>query len=175
MEKYDVSYQSIKSAIIKSCRQLHKNDIEFIVDYDRLSRNVDDIGLTVVNTGFKCKPIRQDDIIPISEFFKKQKLAWITEKKYFTQLVFVRSDAIDEELSTLLSQMHQTQVNDPDLDKVNTLAKIIANYPCYFATVVSYESNDPMREGKPTYTIGCRANTITIENEKYKYQHADMS
>ena len=96
MEKYDVSYQSIKSAIIKSCRQLHKNDIEFIVDYDRLSRNVDDIGLTVVNTGFKCKPIRQDDIIPISEFFKKQKLAWITEKKYFTQLVFVRSDAIDE-------------------------------------------------------------------------------
>ena len=71
--------------------------------------------------------------------------------------------------------MHQTQVNDPDLDKVNTLAKIIANYPCYFATVVSYESNDPMREGKPTYTIGCRANTITIEHEKYKYQHADIS
>ena len=173
-KKYNVNYQSIKAAIVKSCKQIYKNEIEFVVDYDKLSRQVDDIGLTVVNTGLTCSLIKPKDIIPLSEFFKKTKLSWITDKKFFTQLVFVRTDAIDEELSTLLSRMNENQVNNPDLDKVKTLATIIANYPCYLASVISYQSNDPMREGKPSYTVGCRANDVTIKNENYEYNQADM-
>lgn len=174
MKQYTVDYNVLKSNIIKSCRQVEENEIKFIVNYDKLSKKIDDVGLTLVNVGTKSMKVTPTDIVNISEYFKDKKLSWFNDNKEFTQLVFVKSDSIDDKLATLLDQMNKTHIDDPDLDKVNVLSEIIANYPCYFATVVSYESNDPVRFGKPTYIISCRANTVTVMQENYKYNEKDM-
>lgn len=175
MKIHNVDYNVLKVNIIKSCRQIQKDELGFEVSYTRLNKLLDDIGLTMVNVGTKSDCIKPENIINLSEYFKDKKLSWFNENKEFTQLVFVKTDAIDDNLSTLLEKMNQEHIDDPDLDKVQTLAEIIATYPCYFATVIAYEANNPERFGKPTYMIGCRANTVTIKEENYKYNAQDMS
>lgn len=171
---YSVDYNVLKSNIIKSCIQVEKDELLFEVNYDKLSDLSEDIGLAVVDVGTKSKAVEAKDIIILSEYFKGKKLSWFNENKEYTQLVFVKLDNADDHLLELLEDMNTNEVDDPDIDKAATLAEIIANYPCYTATVVAYNSNNPERLGKISYMIGCRANTITITQENYKYNEKDM-
>lgn len=169
-----IEYNMLKSNIIKACKQVEKGEIKFIVNYDKLNSFVDDFGLEMVNIGTKSKQLEASDVPLISEYFKGRKLSWLNDNKYYTTLVFVLSESIDKKCESLLKAMNTPCVEDPDIDKVNALATIIAEYPCYFATVISYMSNDPVRFGKPSYEIKCRANTVAIKREDYKYNQDDM-
>lgn len=168
-----LDYAVLKSNIIKACKN-EKGTIKFIVNHDKLSGLVDDIGLRMVNVGTKSNRVKSTDIALLSEYFKGKKLSWFTEHREFTTLVFVLEDAIDEECEALIKKMNESIIDDPELDKVEILAKIIADYPCYFATVVSYKSNDPDRAGRAFYEIKPRANTVMIKREDYKYNQSDM-
>lgn len=168
-----IKYSVLKNLIIKSCRN-EKPGIKFIVNYDKLSKLVDEIGLCMVNVGTKSKDVSSNDIALLSEYFKGNKLSWFNSEREYTTLVFVLKDAIDEKCEELISEMNKTLIDDPDLDKVKNLSTIIAEYPCYFATIVSYKSNDPNRCDRASYEIKPRANTVMIKREDYKYNPDDM-
>ena len=157
---YDVDYKYLKSSIIKSCRQNDNDDvISFYIIGDKLSKLTSDenCGLRLLPIGLESKPITPESIINISEYFKDKKLSWFTDDKEYTQIIFVKEESIDDKAQELIDQL----VSD-DYDKVNAVATLVAEYPCYFATIIAYENNGPIRFGKPSYMIGCRANTITI-------------
>lgn len=166
----NVDYNVLKSNIIKACQPGGRGSIKFFVNYDKLSRSVNDIGLTMINVGTKSELVKPTDVSMLSEYFKGVRLSWLNEYKEFTNLVFVISENIDERCQLLIDAMN----DDGKSDRVNALATIIAEYPCFFASIISYASNDPKRIGKPSYEIKCRANTIRIKQESYKYNQDDM-
>jgi hypothetical protein len=176
-----LDYKALKTCIIKSCKALNRKDDllgpKFVVDYDKLSAAVDKLGLILININLQSRPVSQNDVYNISEFLKEQQLSWISKNKEYTVLTFILkpSDEEDNEvLNELLTDMNANQEDDPDLDKVSVLAQIEANFPCYHSLVVSYDSLDPDRFGKISYQITSRANTVTIKQEKYKYNSKDM-
>jgi hypothetical protein len=65
-------------------------------------------------------------------------------------------------------------VKDPDFDPVDIMADIEADYPCYNATVVGYQTNNPDYIGKNNYSIVIRANIRVITSPEYSYNNADI-
>ena len=170
-----VDYKVLKSNIIKACSPKTKNGYSFEVNYDKLKSLVEGLELTPVNVGMECKRVHPEAIPFLSEYFEKSKLSWFNDEKYYTVLTFVKSDAIDERCQMLLDRLQMPQEDDPDNDKVHDMSTLVADYPCYFATVVSYRNDSPNRCGKPSYVIVCRANKIVIKSSDYQYNPADMS
>lgn len=168
-----VDYNVLESNIIKSCRSEY-GSVHFLVSYDKLKSLCDDIGLTVVNTNLKSEMMKPEIVPYIQEYFKGKRLSWMSDSKSVATLVFIPTDAVDENCQALLRDMESCRTDDPDLDKVKSLATIAAEYPCYFATVVSYISNDIKRNGKATYAIKCRANTVALRQDNYEYNHNDI-
>ena len=169
----NVDYNLLKSAIIKSCKS-ERDSLKFSIDYEKLSTSVDDFGLVALNVGTKSKKVSVDNVNIISEYFKGQRLSWFDKNKEFTILTFLPIDVLDEKCEALIEELHTLSVDDPDIDHVNTLASIIAEYPCYSAIVASYMSNDPKRFGRPSYEIKIRANTVAIKQKLYEFNHNDM-
>ena len=168
-----VDYKVLESNIIKSCRS-HNGSTKFLVSYDKLSTLCDDIGMTVVEANLQSIPLTTNLIPYVQEYFKAKRLSWMSDTKQITTLIFVPTDAIDETCQSLLTDLQGSRVDDPDLDRVKSMATLLADYPCYFATVVSYISNDIKRNGKTTYVIKCRANTVAIKQDNYEYHHEDI-
>lgn len=171
----NVKYRVLKSNIIKSCRQVRPNSMEFEVDFDKLKNLTADINLVPVCIGKKSKRVNPELIPYLSEYFEKSHLSWFTEGKYSTIITFVDIEALDERARYLLDKIAEDQTSDPDNDKVNNIATLVADYPCYFATIVSYQNNDPSRIGKPSYEIICRANKVVIKSSDYQYNPVDFS
>lgn len=169
----NIEYKVLINHIYKSCK-CYKDSLKFHINFEKLNNFVDDIGLTLLPIGLTSKAVEMEDIIPISEFFKGQGLSWVNENRHFTQIVFVQTDKIDEECERLMADLETSREDNPDVDKVYALANILANYPCYTATIVSYVGNDPKRYGKVSFEAKCRANTVTIKQDDYQYNHKDM-
>ena len=168
-----VDYKLLKNSIIKACTS-EKDSVKFNVNFDKLSRLVDDIGLVVLRVGGESKRVSVSNINILSEYFKGPKLSWLGEGKEFTTLTFLYTDSIDEKCEQLIESLHTSPVDDPEIDHTNVFATILAEYPCYSATIVSYKSNSPKRFGKASYEIKIRANTVAIKDQLYEYNHEDM-
>jgi len=166
-------YKVLKQLIRKACKA--EKGIDFKVDYDKLVSVVSDLGLEPVCTDMHANKVKPELIPYLSEYFAKSRLSWFNENKYLTVVTFVDVEAIDDTCRDLLDKMKTSQIDDPDIDKVNSYATIVANYPCYFATIVSYQSNDPRRSNRPWYEIICRANKVVIRNPEYQYNPVDFS
>ena len=171
----NVDYDILKDNIIKSCNAIKAGSINFEVDYDKLLSQVNDYGLTPAKNGLIAHRVSVENIPYLSEYFEKTHLSWITEERYTTVLTFFLTDDFDEKGLEILEALNSEQVDDPDNDKVADMSYLIANYPCYFATVISYRNDDPKRHGRPSYVIKCRANKIIIKSEAYKYNPHDMT
>lgn len=159
-----VNYNLLKNAIIRAAKAKEKGSIGFTINPDELAENLkqNEVPLTVVpSIGMDSAPVKMEDVLYLSEFFKGEKLSWISEEKQFTTIVF----ALKSEESDSLIEAIETEP-DEDIDRVNAISELIANYPCYIVSIVSYVSNDPKRIGKPSYEIKCRANTVSIKMEK---------
>lgn len=173
--KYSLDYNIIKKSIIKSTKSLGEGDIcnlRFRVNIKKLTEMLSDINLIPINVGSDSKPIKIDNVPLLSEQFKGQKLKWLSEDREFTTLVLVsydKSNGIDDELENKLATLSIPREDCPSIDRVNTLSDIIAEYPCYLATVVSYQSNDIRFIGRPSYGIVVRANSIVIRSELYRH------
>lgn len=171
--KYTVDYNKLKINISKSCRG-SRNQKEFMVNYDKLSELSANMGLTLINTGLKSRPIHSFDIAFISEYLKGEKLTWVDCNKDYTVLTFIKSSAIDsacKDILALIEGYEKENIDCTGLDKVKLVNKLIANYPCVNCLVVGYKTNDPDKFGRLYYNITCRSNTILIKeqlSENYK-------
>lgn len=170
-----VDYNLIKRCIVKSCKQIDPRLLNFKINGEKLEAMVANSGLTFVSNGLDSRFVESRDIALISEYFKKNKLEWFNRSKQFTTLTFIDSESLDEEAERLLVLLRDTiSSSDPDFDPVEAVAYLIANYPCYNATVVAYQSNDPNKFGKNSYTIIMRANVIAITQQEYEYNNDDI-
>jgi hypothetical protein len=170
-KEYSIDYNVLKSNIIKSTKY-YKDSVAFSVNFEKLSNLSEDIGLTLINIGLGSKPITPDSIPVLSEYFKDQKLSWISKDKDYTILTFIESDSIDNRANELIEEINECKSED----EVSAISELIANYPVRFAAIISYNSTDPEsdRFKKVTYTISCRANKIAITKENYKYNQNDI-
>lgn len=172
----NVNYKTLKSNIIKSCCQTETDIMKFEINWDKLTSLVKDHKLVpIAPIGEKAKIVKPEMIPYLSEYFEKSHLSWFTDSKYYTIITFIDSDSIDETATVLLDNLKKNQVDDPDDDKVTDIATLIANYPCYFATIISYQNGDPNRIGKASYEIVCRANKVVIKSSDYQYNPKDFS
>lgn len=171
----NVNYKTLKSNIIKACKQSSKGTMKFIVDLDKLTTQVESMELIPLNLGMESKLVKPENIPYLSEYFEKSNLSWFSDSKYFTALCFIDKESVDETAQELIDQLNISTIEDPDLDHVSIASKLIADYPCYFATVVSYQNNDPKLYGKASYEIICRANKVVIKSSDYQYNPKDFS
>lgn len=156
MEKNYINYKDLKKAIAKSC--VSSGDGLFTIDLGKLTKFTSELGLVPVTPfvlGAKAATISTSDIPNISNYLEGERLEWIDGAKSVMNIIFVRKD-YEEALNYELDSN----------DIVKAVSTIVANYPCYFALIVGYNSNDPDRCKKLNYLIGCRANKITLR-EKY--------
>ena len=176
----NVNYKALKPIIIKSCKSMRKNDCEcnpmkFEVDFEKLTTLAIEMGLTPLYNGLISKSVHPQNIPFLSEYFEKEKLSWFSDAKFFTVLTFIDTESIDEKAQNLIDLLASDPIETPENDKVKNIATLVAEYPCYFATVVSYQNNDPNRTGRPSYEIVCRANKVVIRNADYQYNYKDFS
>lgn len=180
---HTINYDDIKIAIGKSARKNDKvsRDLAFTIDPGRLDFLLANQNIIVVRKNLDSRPVATTAIPLLSEYFTKQRLAWFNQEKEYTTYIFVRTDADlpKEAADRLLEILHilndDDKSDDIDQDQVELLAELVAYYPCYFATTVSYISDAPGSNGKLSYSIVCRANKIVIASERYKYNPDDMS
>lgn len=168
---YKVNYVQLSQCIRNAAIQ--GKGIDFTFDFDKLAESIEPMSLLVVPNNIKSKRIGPEDIVYLGEFFKKySRLTWLDHFKFYSSLVFVRTDvpgALDEEFYELMDMMKADQLENPDIDKAEVLAKIISKYPCYMSAVVSYKNADIKAAGFISFEIVSKANlvTINIDNEKY--------
>ena len=171
--KYDIDFNTIKSAIRKSY-SVNAFGIGFTIDYSMLDNEISNYGLKCIYTDPVSKPIKEVDITGIAEFYKGSKLMWLNDKKEFANIIFIKSDSIDEFAEELMENLRKPQIDIPSFDRIEAIATLLAKYPCYTAICVSYKSNDPMRCGSTGMEISMRASTVTIKNDNYRYRAQDM-
>ena len=170
-----LDYNLIKKCIIRASKQESQTTLDFIINAEKLNEYVEPHGLVFLKNGIKSRFVKSTDIPLISEYFKKQKLSWFNRSRHFTSLSFVVKDSLDEKGLKLIEDLYdKDREDDPDFDRVATVADILADYPCYNAVVVAYRSDDPNRLGKNSYTIIIRANINVISSPDYEYNNQDI-
>lgn len=170
-----LDYSLIKKDIIKACDQLNEVALDFTVDEEKLNNLVKKSGLVYLNTNAKSRFVTSYDIPLISEYFKKQKLSWFNRSRQFVSLSFITEDSIDERAQKIIEDLYdKTRVDNPNFDRTEAMADLLADYPCYNAVVVAYRSDDPNRLGKNSYTIIIRANINVISSPDYEYNNQDI-
>lgn len=168
----NVNYKNLKSNIVKACKATKQNTVEFVIDYDKLKDLVEDINLIPINVGMQSSRLLPVQVPYLGEYLNKSHMMWLSENKFITVVAFIDSTSVDDNAKDLLEKLNTPQVDDPEDDKVKDFAELIANYPCYFATVISYQNNSPSLG--VTYEIACRANKVVIRDPNYKYNHKDI-
>ena len=170
-----VDYKELKTCILDACIDKGQGfNANFGVDEEKLSSSVEALGLRLIDHNVRCSSIRPTEVPCNQEYLTGQRLEWIDEYKKYTILTFVPIDCINDDLQHLLDVIDAEFQNKKGLDFVKTYAKITANYPCYFALVISYLSNDPKCFGHNSYEIKCRANTVLVKSASYTYNHNDI-
>lgn len=167
---YKVNYVELSNCIRNAAIQ--GKSIDFTFDFAKLDESIADFSLVTVPNDIKSKRIGPEDIVFLGEFFKNAKLTWLDRFKFFSSLVFVRTDvpgALDDEFYELMDEMRADQIENPDIDKAEVLAKILSKYPCYVAVVVSYKNADIKKFGTISYEVTCKANLVTINIDNAKY------
>ena len=167
---YKVDYKKLSDCIREAAIQ--GKSIDFTFDFPKLDKLVSDFGLITVPADVKSRRIGPEDIVFLGEFFNKTKLKWLDRFKFYSSLVFIRTDipgVLDDEFYELMDDIRADQMLNPNIDKAEALAKILAKYPCYVAAVVSYKNNDIKRCGTISFEIICKADLVTrtIDNAKY--------
>ena len=167
---YKVNYGQLSQCIRAAAIQ--GKGIDFTFDFDALQSSIESMNLIVIPNDIKSKRIGPEDIVFLGEFFKKYKLNWLDHFKFYSSLVFVRTDvegALDEEFWELLEEMKAPQIDNPDIDKAEVLAKILSKYPCYVSAIVSYKNADIKKFGTISFEIISKANLVTINIDNSKY------
>lgn len=176
-EEFNVDYKVLKSRIIRSCKPVGKEIVDFVIDFEKLEENCRELNITPIYFGLEARRVKPELVPYLNEYFKGTDLSWFNSSKFSTCISFIHNNYIDEKAQRILDRLKVAQVDDPNDDKVHDIAELLANYPCYNATVVSYKNNNPkyLKCGKPSFVIQIRANKVTISNSDYQYNYKDFS
>ena len=167
-----MNYKTLKRLISRSAERTGKRNVDFKIDIDNLNNELTELELVCLPYGADARRIDIKDIPLVSEYFRDDKMTWVSGEKYITSLVFIDSNKIDDNLLELIELLKTKPEDDPDIDHVAILSEIIGAYPCYFALVMSYQNNSPNSVGKNSYFIACRANKVIIKDPDYVYTPA---
>lgn len=170
----NVDYKLVKNNIIKSCVATKDDPTKFYIDFVKLKELVEDLNIVPVNIGMEPHRLSEDDIPYMVEYFNKSHVEWLSKYKHMTTICFVDMEYKDDKLEAFMEALLTDKVDDPSIDKTEVMAQIAANYPCYFATIVSYQNTAPNCNKRPYYEIACRANKVVIKMSDYKYYHKDF-
>ena len=170
-----LDYKVLKSNIIRCLEPVAPNHISFTVNFEKMQDFKDNIGVVPVAVGLKSRHVENEDIPLLAEYFVGERLSWFEVDRRYTTLIMFAQDKLDDEAYAVIDKINAGKIEEPDFDNIHGLADLIARYPCYFATVVSYRNLDPKRIGKPSYTIICRCNRVMMRDQNYKYNPRDMS
>jgi hypothetical protein len=170
-----INYTELKKAIIKVCKQDGRGALNFSINGMKLNDAVkDEFGLIFLQNVFKSTQVDSTNIPLLGEYYKKEKLAWFNRSRQFMTVSFVVKEKLDERGRELVELLYdQNRSKDPSFDRADIVAELIAYYPCYSATIVSYKSEDPDRIGKISYNIVIRANVNAILMEEGEYYNPD--
>ena len=164
-----MNYKTLKRLIVRSAERTGKRNVDFKIDIDNLNNELAEIELVCLPYGEDARRVSPTDIPLITEYYREDKMSWISDEKYITSLIFIDSNKIDDNLLELIEQLKIKHEDDPDIDHTAILGEIIGSYPCYLALVVSYQNNSPNSVGKNSYFIACRANKVIIKDPDYVY------
>ena len=168
-----IKYKDLKSNIIKACTQMSKDSMQFSIDLAKLTDLVEDMSLIPLNTGISSTQVTEDKIPFLCEYFSGAQLSWISKEKFLATLIFIDSTSINTKAMDLINRLNSQEL-DSDIDRTNIIATLVAEYPCYFSNIVSYQNNNPKYAGKPSYEIVCRANKVVIKDTAYGYNPKDF-
>lgn len=170
-----LDYNALKKTIVKNCKQDSANYLNFSINGKKLDQAVSNYGLIFLYNNFKSEQITSANIPLVGEYFKRDKLAWFNRSRHFMTISFVVEDKLDDKGRKLVEMLKdENRSKDPSFDRADIVAELLAYYPCYSATIVSYRSEDPNRIGKNSYTVMVRANCVAIRDEEYQYYNDDM-
>ena len=164
-----MNYKTLKRLIARSAERTSKYTVDFKIDIDNLNNELTELELVCVPYGLDARRISLGDLPLVSEYFREDKMNWISKEKFLTSLIFIDSNKVDEYLLELFEALNTNTEDNPDIDKISIIAEIIGTYPCYFALVVSYQNNSPNSVGRNSYYIACRANKVIIKDPEYVY------
>lgn len=164
---YPVDYAELKKAIRKCA--IPGKGIEFIIDFEKLNELVAEYGLTAVENKIKSRRVNPEDVVYVAEFFKDNDLRWVDQYKHMSSVIFIKTDAIDDEACELMEDLKKPLIDFPEIDKVACLTTLLAKYPCYTASIISYKSTDPKRLGLLCTQIVCKANLVLIRQDNALY------
>lgn len=178
-KRYAYNYSELKKDILKCLSRNKENILKFKVNKDKLDSifEDDEIELQCLNTGIYSRPLREEDIPYISVYFKDERLEWfdVNNGKNFTNIVLIDKKSIDDDCLDLIEKLNiDDKAADLDIDRGKVLAKILANYPCLIAQIISYKSNNPDFKIQSSFTIAIKANTILIKSEEYRFNGKDI-
>jgi len=169
-----INYTELKKAIIRVCKQDGRNVLNFSINGEKMNTAAKDFGLIFLQNAFKSEQVTSANIPLIGEYYKKEKLAWFNRSRQFMVLSFVMEDKLDDKGRKLVAMLYdKNRSKDPAFDRSDIVAELLAYYPCYSATVVSYKSEDPDRIGRNSYNIVVRANINAILMEEEEYYNPD--
>lgn len=164
-----MNYKILKRLIARSAERTGKRNVDFKIDINSLNNELAELELTCLPYGLTARRISVNDIPMLGEYYREDKMNWLSDEKYITSLIFVDTNKIDDNLTNLIEQLQVKYEDDPDIDHVAILAEILGSYPCYLSVVVSYQNNSPNSVGKNSYYIACRANKVIIKDPEYVY------
>ena len=168
-----LDYKILKKKILKAVRQPGQT-LEFVVNAKQLDTLVRPLGISFIYNDFQSEQVTGSNIPLLSEYFKREKLSWFNRSRHFSTLTFVDLESLDDRGNRILEELQRKdRSEDPSFDRADYVAELLAYYPCYNATVVSYRSEDPERMGKNSYTIIIRANINAILKQQYEYYHGE--
>ena len=168
-----MNYKTLKRLIVRSAERTNKRTVDFEIDLDNLNNDLAELDLIALSYGLEARRISLNDVPLIAEYYKEDKMGWISKEKFITSLVFIDSNKVDENLAEMIEELKTKDADDPDLDKIAIMSEILGTYPCYLALVVSYQNNSPNSVGKNSYYIACRANKVIIKDPHYVYTPID--
>lgn len=177
---YQVNYAELKKIIVRNIKRDKDYATKFSIKASKLEADLESKGvdLIVVNTGLESKPIKDTDIPFISFFMKDERLKWVdsNDGKEVATIILVNGKSSNQNLDMLLHKLRQdNEASGIDVDRGKIVSEIIATYPCYFAQVISYKSNNPDVNALSSFTVTIKANLATINDENYRFNQKDIS
>ena len=164
-----MNYKVLKRLIARSAERTGKRNVDFKINIDQLNDELAELELVCIPFGLNARRIAPTDVPLISEYYREDKMSWISEEKFMTSLIFVDSNKVDENLIKSIEELKKKPEDDPDIDTVQIIGEILGSYPCYLSLIVSYQNNSPNSAGRNSYFIACRANKVIIKDPDYVY------
>lgn len=180
-----VNYNDLR-IIVASCVEGSEEGLDFRVNMFKLTEKLKPLGLIPLfyKNDFNAKIVTPEDVPLLTEFFKKDNVTWFDDHKSFINIILVREEDIDDELSVLLQEILRARLEERPkplhkrnirnvcdkkppkchclerVDLIKVLTTITGNYPCYTALIAKSLGKDCIH-----LNIRFRANIVLMNKE----------